>query len=329
MADILSQEEIDALLSALEAPMAGGDESDSNRGVKRIKDYDFKRPDKFSKDQVRILHMVLEAFTRSWATFLSGKLRSLVYIEISSIDQLPYEEFVRSTFTPSVISVFFMEPLEGSAILDISIPVAFAIIERLVGGAGTADTSVRELTEIEEALIESVVSDALRVLRNAMSDIVPVSPRLDAIEYNPQFTQIVPPSEMVLFISMEVRMGENRGMVGLCLPYMMLEPILVELSTERFFKRTKEDQTEAGQQLQMIIRALEPTRLDLRAEIGKVELTVKEVLDLEPGDIITLPVRLNDLLNVFLGDDIVPRLLARPGIIGRHKGIEIMDFFEE
>jgi flagellar motor switch protein FliM len=328
MADILSQEEIDSLLSALEIPELGSEDS-SVKGARRVKDYDFKRPDKFSKDQIRILHMVLESFARSWATFLSGKLRTLVYIEISSIDQLPYEEFVRSTFAPSVISAFFMEPLEGNAILDISIPVAFAIIERLVGGVGSADTGIRELTEIEEALIENVVTDALRILRNAMSDIVPVSPRLDAIEYNPQFTQIVPPSEMVLFVSMEARMGENRGMVGLCLPYIMLEPILTELSTERFFKRVKEDQAEVQKHADVIIKALGPTSLDLRAEIGKIELTVREVLDLEPGDIITLPARLNDLFTVFVGDDPTVRFFARPGIIGRHKGIQIMDFFEE
>jgi flagellar motor switch protein FliM len=328
MAEILSQEEIDALLSALEAPEVVTS-AGAAKGTRRIKDYDFKRPDKFSKDQIRILHMVMEAFARSWATFLSGKLRALVYIDISSIDQLPYEEFIRSTFTPSVISVFVMQPLEGNAILDISIPVAFAIIERLVGGGGTADTAVRELTEIEEALMEGVVSDALRVFRTAMSDIVEINPRLDAIEYNPQFTQIVPPSEMVLFVSMEVRMGDNRGMVGVCLPYVMLEPILTELSTERFFKRAKEGQTEQHQHADLIIRTLEPTFLDLRVEIGKIDLTVRQVLDLDRGDIITLPARLNDLFRVYLGEDPTPRFLARPGILGRHKGIEIMDFCEE
>jgi flagellar motor switch protein FliM len=326
MADILSQEEIETLLSALDA--TEGTEAAFPKGSKKVKDYDFKRPDKFSKDQIRILHMVMEAFARSWATFLSGKLRSLVYIDISSIDQLPYDEFIRSTFTPSVISVYQMDPLEGSAIIDISMPVAFAIIERLVGGAGTNDTTVRELTEIEEALMEGVVSDALRVFRSAMSDIVQVSPRLETIEYNPQFTQIVPPSEIVLFVSMEVRIGENRGMVGVCLPYIMLEPILIELSTERFFKRAKEGQHEQGQ-VNQIIKALEPTALDIKVEIGKVELSVKEVLGLEPGDIIPLTTRINDLFEVFLGEDPIPRFLARPGTMGRHKGIEIMDFREE
>ena len=329
MSEILSQQEIDALLSALDTPDTGrGSDSASVKDIRRIKDYDFKRPDKFSKDQIRILHMVLDSFARSWATFLSGKLRSLVIIEISSVDQLPYEEFVRSTFTPSVMSVFVMEPLEGTAILDISIPVAFAIIERLVGGSGAADSTVRELTEIEEALIEGVVSDALRVLRSAMSDIIQVNPRLDAIEYNPQFTQIVPPSEMVLFVSMEVRSGENRGMVGICLPYVMLEPILVELSTQRFFKRGKEGQGD-NQQPGLILRSIEPTSLELKAELGRVDLSVQEVLDLTPGDIITLPVRLDDLFNVYIGDDPIPRFHARPGVIGRHKGIELKDYCEE
>jgi flagellar motor switch protein FliM len=329
MAEILSQEEIDALLNALETSdiddKLGAGQS---KGIQRVKDYDFKRPDKFSKDQIRILHMILESFARNWATFLSGKLRSLVYIEVSSIDQLPYEEFIRSTFTPSVISVFVMEPLEGSAIIDISIPVAFAIIERLVGGTGVAGSDVRELTEIEEALIEVIVSDALRSLRSAMNEIVQVNPRLDAIEYNPQFTQIVPPSEMVLFASLEVRTGENRGMIGICLPFLMLEPILNELSSQRFFKRGKEETVDL-QRMTQKLRLLEPTMLYLSVEVGKVELTVQQVLDLAPGDVISLPVKINDLFQVYIGEDPTPIYQARPGVIGRYKGVELIDFCEE
>lgn len=328
MAEILSQEEIDALLSTLDVPEITTYSAETRR-TQRVKEYNFKRPDKFSKDQMRIFHMVMETFSRSWATFLSGKLRALVYIEVSSIEQLPYEEFIRSTLTPSVIAIFRMEPLEGSGIFDLSIPVAFAILERLVGGTGSAETSIRELTEIEEALIEVIVSDALRFLRNAIGEIIDVNPRLDAIEYNPQFTQIVPPSEMVLFISMEVRAGENRGMIGICFPYLMFEPILSDLSTERFFKRSKEIQIEQKEQAEKVRKILEPTTIELRTDIGSVELSVREILDLQIGDIIRLPVKINDLFKVYLGEDPKPKFLARPGTINRNRGIEIMDFCEE
>ncbi len=328
MAEILSQEEIDALLSALDVEEIP-DETTVTKGARRIKEYDFKRPDKFSKDQIRTLHMVMEGFARSWSTFLSGKLRSLVHVEIVSIDQLPYEEFIKSTFSPSVIAVISMEPLEGNALFDISPPVAFSIIERLVGGTTGGTTQVRELTEIEEALMVNVVSDALRVLKTAMGDIVQANPRLEAIEYNPQFTQIVPPSDMTLFVSFEMRIEENRGMIGLCLPHLLLEPVLAELSTERFFRRAKEEHDDFTSRADRFLSTLGQSGLDLRVEVGSVNLTIKQILDLVPGDVITLPTRLDALFKVFMGDDPNPHFFARPGLIGRFKGIEIMDFYEE
>jgi len=328
MAEILSQEEIDALLSALDVEDIP-DETAAPKGARRVKEYDFKRPDKFSKDQIRTLHMVMEGFARSWSTFLSGKLRSLVHVEIVSIDQLPYEEFIKSTFSPSVISIISMEPLEGNALLDISPPVAFSIIERLVGGTSSSTAQVRELTEIEEALMVTVVSDALRVLKIAMGDLFQANPSLEAIEYNPQFTQIVPPSDMTLFVSFEMRIEDNRGMVGLCLPHMLLEPILNELSTERFFRRAKEDQDDIDLRARNVLETLAPSDLDLHVEVGAVELTVREILGLEPGDIIRLNTRLHDMFKVFMGEDPRPHFYARPGLIGRYKGVEIMDFYEE
>ncbi len=328
MAEILSQDEIDALLSALDVEEIP-DEAPSQQSSQRIKEYDFKRPDKFSKDQIRTLHMIMESFARSWSTFLSGKLRSLVTVEIVSIDQLPYEEFIKSTFSPSVIAIMSMEPLEGNAILDISPPVAFAIIERLVGGVGGGPMQVRELTEIEEALMINVVSDALRVMKGAMGELFHADPRLEGIEYNPQFTQIVPPSDMTLFISLEMRIEDNRGMVGMCLPYLLLEPILAELSTERFFRRAKEDIEANESRVTDFITNLGTTKLDLRVEVGDVNLSVQEILDLGPGDILRLPTRLNHLFKVYIGNDPTPHFMARPGSMGRHKGIEIMDFYQE
>jgi len=328
MAEILSQEEIDALLSALDVEEMP-EEAPSAKGARRVKEYDFRRPDKFSKDQIRALHVLMESFARSWSTFLSGKLRSLVHVEIASIDQLPYEEFIKSTFNPSVIAIISMEPLEGNGILDLSPPVAFAVIERLVGGTASSAAQVRELTEIEEALIVNVVSDALRVLKNSIAELFQVNPRLEAIEYNPQFTQIVPPSDMTLFISLEVRIEESKGMMGFCLPYTLLEPILNELSTERFFRRAKEDQGELKGSSESFLRCLGASDLDIRVEVGRAFLTVREVLGLGSGDIVKLPTRLNDLFKVYVGEDPNPHFLARPGLLGRHKGIAIMDFHEE
>ncbi|HEX9745097.1 MAG TPA: flagellar motor switch protein FliM [bacterium] len=328
MAEILSQAEIDALLSALDDKDIIDDDA-YEASSRRVKEYDFRRPDKFSKDQIRTIHMVLETYARNWATYLSGKLRSLVYIDIVSLDQLPYSEYIKSAFTPTVISVFSMEPLEGSAIIDLSPPVAFSIIERLVGGGGGGEMAVRELTEIEEALIENVISDALRVLKNSIGDFIQANPRLEVIEYNPQFTQIVPPSEMVLFVSLEMRIEDSRGMIGMCLPHILLEPVLKDLSTERFFRRLTSDQDAAPEYADVIMENISPTKMKIRAELGQLKLTVQDILSLEPGDVIRLPNRTTDPVNIYIGANPVPRFVGRPGIIGRYRGIEIMDFYEE
>ena len=329
MGEILSQEEIDALLAALETQELSAKEQVVQKEVRRVKEYDFRRPDKFSKDQVRSLHMIMENFGRSWSTYLSGKLRSLVYLEIVAIDQLPYEEFIRSTFSPSVISIISMEPLEGNAIMDIAPLLAFSIIERLVGGSGGDYEKIRELTEIEEALMENVIADSLRIFKNSISEVIQINPRLEAIEYNPQFTQIVPPSDMTLFISFEMRIETIKGMIGFCFPHMLLEPILTDLSTERFFRRTKEETHEGAARTEVVIDHLRATSLELRIEVGSAELNVGEVLNLSPGDVISLGSRVGDPMRVYIGDDPNPRFLARPGLIGRNRGIEILDFYEE
>jgi flagellar motor switch protein FliM len=134
---------------------------------------------------------------------------------------------------------------------------------------------------------------------------------------------------MTLFVSFEMRIEENRGMIGLCLPHLLLEPVLAELSTERFFRRAKEEQDDFGNRADRFLSTLGQSGLDLRVEVGSVNLTVKQILDLVPGDVITLPTRLDALFKVFMGDDPKPHFYARPGLIGRFKGIEIMDFYEE
>ncbi|HYE79990.1 MAG TPA: flagellar motor switch protein FliM, partial [bacterium] len=246
MVDILSQAEIDALLAALDggapaaAPVADPRPALATHRNQVVKNYDFRRPDKFSKDQIRALHMIMENFSRSWGTFLSGKLHSLVYLELNSIDQMTYEEFLQSLSSPTVIAVFSLAPLEGSALLEINANLAFTMIDRLLGGTGRSMGITRELTEIEAAIMGGIVSDTWSYLRTALKDIVPVNPRLEGLECNPQFVQIVPPGDMVLFISISMRIGDVRDILVFCFPFLLLEPILSKLNTQQFFAVRRE-----------------------------------------------------------------------------------------
>ena len=229
-ADVLSQAEIDELLSALSTGMVSTEEIETERRQKKVKVYDFKRPDKFSKDQLRTLQMIHENFARLLNTYLSAQLRTMVHLDVVSVDQLTYEEFIRSLPNPSVISVFQMNPLKGNAILEINPNIVFAIIDRLFGGPGLAPNKARPLTDIEETIMRRIIEKALTYFQEAWKQVIELSPKQGILETNPQFTQIVTPSDMVVIVTLQAKIGTVEGMLNLCLPYIVLEPVLRTLA---------------------------------------------------------------------------------------------------
>ncbi len=234
MTEILSQEEIDSLLTAISTGEAVPDEV-SHTEQRKVKIYDFRRPDKFSKDQIRTLHMMHETFARLTSTALSAQLRALVGVHVASVDQLTYEEFIRSIPNPTTLAVVNMDPLKGSAVLEIDPSITFTIIDKLFGGRGEPAKISRELTEIELSVMEGIVVRILGNLRESWSNVIDLRPRLSTIETNPQFAQIVPPSEMVVLITLETKVGEVEGMTNLCLPYITIEPVISKFSAQYLF----------------------------------------------------------------------------------------------
>lgn len=200
-----------------------------------VKIYDFKRPDKFSKDQIRTVSIMHETFARLVTTSLSAQLRSFVEVHVFSVDQLTYEEFVRSIPNPTALAVIDMDPLKGSAILEIDPAITFSIFDRLFGGPGEAGGFARDLTAIEQAVMEGIIIRLLGNLRESWSRIVDLRPRFGGIETNPQFAQIVPPSEMVVLVTFETQVNEEKGMINLCIPYLTLEPIIPKLSARYWY----------------------------------------------------------------------------------------------
>ena len=286
MAEVLSQDEIDQLLSAISAGEISTEEVHQPKDQRKIKIYDFKRPDKFSKDQIRTVSIMHETFARLTTTSLSAQLRSLVHVHVASVDQLTYEEFIRSIPNPTTLAVVDMDPLKGSAILEIDPAITFSIIDRLFGGQGEGAKFSRELTDIEQSVMEGIIVRVLGNLRESWSTVIDLRPRLGGIETNPQFAGIVPPSEMVVLVTLETKVGEVEGMMNLCIPYLTIEPIISKLSAQYWYSSVRRGTT--TENLNILRDRLSTVSVTLSAEVGNMDIPVRDALALRPGDSIAL-----------------------------------------
>jgi flagellar motor switch protein FliM len=326
MTEVLSQDEIDQLLTAISAGEVEPQEVQHAPDQKKIKIYDFKRPDKFSKDQMRTVSIMHETFARLTTTSLSAQLRSLVHVHVASVDQLTYEEFIRSIPNPTTLAVINMDPLRGSAILEVDPAVTFSIIDRLFGGQGEGAKFQRDLTDIEQSVMEGIIVRVLGNMREAWSTVIDLRPRLGQIETNPQFAQIVPPSEMVVLVTLETKVGEVEGMMNFCIPYLTIEPIISKLSAQYWYSSVRRGGT--TENLNVLKDRLASVRVTMVAEIGTLQLTMRDVLGLRPGDVIRLPdTRVGDPMQVTIGAR--KKFLGRPGVLGNKVAVQVVRKIEE
>jgi flagellar motor switch protein FliM len=320
MTEVLSQDEIDQLLTAISTGEMESDEALKRAETRKIKIYDFKRPDKFSKDQIRTLQMMHETFARLTTTSLSAQLRTIVHVHVASVDQLTYEEFLRSIPNPTTLAVINMDPLKGSSIFEIDPSITFTIIDRLFGGPGEASKINRELTDIELSVIEGIIVRILGNLREAWSNVIDLRPRLGNIETNPQFAQIVPPSDMVVLITLETKVGDVEGMTNFCIPYLTIEPIITKLSAQYWYSSIRKGGT--TENLAILKKRLETVHVNLIAELGSLDISVKDVLGLQRGDIIKLErTKVDDDMVLKIGNK--EKFFARPGIVGSYMAVQI------
>jgi flagellar motor switch protein FliM len=324
--EVLSQDEIDQLLTAISS---GDAETDDTRQVaerKNIRIWDFRRPDKFSKEQIRTVSFMHETFARLTTTSLAAQLRSMVHVHVASVDQLTYEEFLRSIPSPTALAVINMDPLTGSAILEIDPAITFTIIDRLFGGPGEGAKINRELSEIERAVMESIIVRILGNMREAWSQVIDLRPRLGQIETNPQFVQIVPPTEMVVLVTLETKVMEVEGMMNFCIPYLTIEPIISKLSAQYWYSSVRRGAT--TENLNVLRERLSGISVPLVAEIGNISLAMKDVMALQPGNVIRLSgTRVGDPMVLKLGNR--PKFDCRPGVVGRKVAVQITRKIED
>ena len=326
MTEVLSQDEIDQLLTAIST---GDVEPEDTRQVaerKNIRIWDFRRPDKFSKEQIRTVSFMHETFARLTTTSLATQLRSMVHVHVASVDQLTYEEFLRSIPSPTALAVINMDPLTGSAILEIDPAITFTVIDRLFGGPGEGAKISRELSEIERAVMESIIVRILGNMREAWSQVIDLRPRLGQIETNPQFVQIVPPTEMVVLVTLETKVEEVEGMMNFCVPYLTIEPIISKLSAQYWYSSVRRGAT--TENLNVLRYRLAGIGVPLVAEVGDITLSMKDVMALQPGNVIRLSnSRVGDPMIMKLGNR--PKFECRPGVVGKKIAVQITRKIED
>ncbi|MCD6462554.1 MAG: flagellar motor switch protein FliM [Thermotogae bacterium] len=307
MADVLSQEEIDALLNALSKGELSVEEIKEREEKEKIKVYDFRRPSKFSKEQIRTFDMVHENFGRALSTYLSGRLRTFVNVSIASIDQITYGEFLRSIPSPTFIVVFSAPEFTGNTILEINPEIIYTIVDRLLGGPGIPGNINRAPTEIEMNVMRREVQVILNLLSNAWENIIKFTPAVESIETNSQFVQVAPQSEMSLLVTMLVSIGQIEAFLNICWLSSTLEPFSERLSTQTWFVSKKTGRSEDTRRL--LEESIKAVKVEVAAELGRSQITLREFLTLDVGDIIRL--------NSRVGDDALIRVQGKPRFYGK------------
>jgi len=321
--EVLSQSEIDALLKALTSGTLDVSSLAEEEKERAIKAYDFKRPDKFNKDQLRAIQMIHEFFARQLTTAFSSFVRAMVSVEVASVEQLSYDEFVKSLVQPTVIVIMEMYPLSSNALLEINPRLVFAIIDRMLGGPGKAVYKPRELTDIERTVTERVVMRMLELLEESWSTIVDIRFRIQNMESNPYFAQICPASDIVVVVTLQVKLGEVDGFINLCIPYFAIEPIIDRLSSQQWFVSTGAKEDEASRE--HLIKRLLKVKVPLSAEIGHADLTLRDVLKLQVGDVIKLEEPYLQPIKVKVGNQV--KFLAQVGVHNKRYSVKILRAF--
>ncbi|WP_425615571.1 flagellar motor switch protein FliM [Anatilimnocola sp. NA78] len=335
MADeVLSQAEVESLLSQMEAgggravaapavaaPAVGAATiAKAPRTREKVTPYDFKRPERVGKEQMRALQSLHEGFGRNFGAAMSALLRSIVDVKLTSVDQLTYSEFVFSLENPTYFNVLRADPLEGNLILDINPSILYPIIDRLLGGGKEAGPIARRpLTEIELRLVSRITQLFLNELKRAWENVLALKLSVERVESNPQLVQIVPPNEVVVLISFELMLGDTRGMINLCIPYNSIERIGSKLTSNSWASYGKQGVTPAS--VAQISRQIDRSLVDVVVTMAETRITTEDLIGLRVGDIITTDHDIRSPLQVAVQD--VTKFHASPGAFKGQKAIRI------
>ncbi|MGN0326543.1 MAG: flagellar motor switch protein FliM [Lachnospiraceae bacterium] len=324
MGDVLSQSEIDNLLSALISGEVDAKDIQPD-SEKSIKNYDFKRPSKFSKEHLRTMELIFEHYGRLLSTNLPVYLRKNIQVNVASSESVTFSEFSNALSNPVILGVINFQPLKGNIIIELSANVGYAILDRMLGGQGETIDRLRDFSEIELGILNNILSICTGLLREPWKNVVDLTPVLERIETNTQFAQIIAPNEMIAIITLNIRMGEVEGFMNICLPYMTLESIIDNLNTKFWFTSMSTGNPEDNREnLEMLIKRVD---VPVKAYLGKSQITVNDFLGLQVGDIIRLGTRTDSELDVYVGQ--FKKFSAVPGTNRDKYAVRVTSVYRE
>lgn len=324
MSDILSQSEIDNLLKQLSE---GDLDVDQIQGEdeKQVKNYDFSRPTKFSKEHLRTLEIIFEHYSRLISTNLPVYLRKNVQVSVASSETVTFSEFSNALSNPSVLGIVNFAPLNGNIIIEIATNLCYTMLERMLGGSGQPLEKSRDFSDIELTILQKLLVMFTQLMREPWKNVVEISPVLSRLETNPQFAQVIAPSDMIAIVTLNMKIGDVEGMVNICLPFFTLEDVMDKLNTKYWFSTMQENHDEHYEEyIESMIRRVD---IPIKAVLGRSTISVNDFLNLQVGDCIRLDSRVDTDMNVYVGN--IKKFTALPGTDRDSYAVQITSVIRE
>lgn len=308
MGEVLSQNEIDNLLAALSAGELDVDQMQESE-EKQVKDYDFKRPTKFSKEHLRTLEIIFEHYSRLISTNLPVYLRKNVQVSVASSETVTFNEFTNALSNPVILGIINFSPLNGQIIVDLATNLGYAMLDRMLGGSGAPLEKSRDFSEIELTIIQKILIMFTQLMRDPWKNVIDISPVLQRLETNPQFAQVIAPNDMIAIVTLNMKIGDVEGFMNICLPFFTLEDVMDKLNTKYWFSTMQENHDENYEEyIESLIRKVD---IPIRAVLGKTTVSVSDFMGLQIGDCIRLDSRVDEDMNIYVGN--IKKFTALPG----------------
>ncbi len=308
MGEVLSQNEIDNLLAALSTGELDVD-SIPDAEEKQVRNYDFGRPTKFSKEHLRTLEIIFEHYGRLISTNLPVYLRKNVQVSVASSETVTFNEFSNALSNPVILGIVNFEPLNGNIIMDLATNIAYAMIDRMLGGTGATLEKMRDFSEIEMTIVQRILIMMVNLLHEPWKNVVDISPILQRVETNPQFAQIIAPNEMIAIVTLNIKIGDVEGFMNICLPFITLEDVMDKLNTKYWFSTMQELRDENYQEyIESMIRRVD---IPVRAVLGTTTISVSDFMNLQVGDCIRLDTKIESDMDIYVGN--IRKFTALPG----------------
>jgi len=324
LGEVLSQSEIDSLLAALSTGELDAEEM-QKKDERQVRNYDFARPAKFSKEHLRTLEIIYEHYGRLLSTNLPLYLRKNVQISVVSSETVVFSEFSNALSNPAILGIVNFAPLPGTIILELAPNLGFAMIDRMLGGQGVPIDKTRDFSEIELTILDKILVMCMQLMKEPWRNVVDIDPFLERIETNPQFAQIIAPNDMIAIITLSIKVGDVEGLMNICLPFFTVEDVMDKLNTKFWYSTMQEaSEEDYSQYVESMIRRAD---VPIKAILGKSSITVDDFVNLQCGDIIRLNTLAESEMPVYVGN--IKKFMAMPGKSGDKYAVRVTNVIRE